>query len=92
MLIIKITPIPNSEAYFIIIFVLSVLVLLTLIGVIIYTTYYNGNYYKLNWSYALCWGGIISYFAAFIMQVIHIDKMKKEDSRKNVKYTSQRRV
>ena len=75
----------NVNTQYLITFLL--LVLLSLTAVIIYTTYYNSNYYSLQWSYAICWAGVLCYFAAIILQIIHIDLSGKEDSRQNVKYT-----
>jgi len=65
------------------------LALMTALGsVIVYTISYDSNYYRLQWSYAICWAGVMSYFASLILTIIHIDLAGKKVNRQHVRYSS----
>lgn len=63
--------------------------LCSLTGVIVYTIHYKSNYYRLQYSYAICWGGVLLYFASLILTIIHIDKSGKQAAGKTVRYSHQ---
>ncbi|XP_002155456.1 uncharacterized protein LOC100211234 [Hydra vulgaris] len=55
----------------------TAILILALVGLSIYATQYDSNYYSLKWSYAFAWGGIMCMFAALVVTIINIDIKRK---------------
>ena len=54
------------------------LVISTIIGLAIFASEYDNEYFALKWSYAFGWGGALCMFAALVFNIIGASREKRD--------------